>query len=342
MTRDGSTARKPTGKTVPRAMGISPKMSPGWRTPTARAMPSTCWTGSIFPASTANSARSLPWSAAYSPGASLMSAATRDSRSRCAGSRAAKRATCPISSAVTTARACRTARRESTRAERREVLAQVLDRQRARDRQHDGRAPQEPGELVRVGAVPAQRVVRHERDPFALAVVHDVVVAAVGDVVAVLHGRDRHDPAGLLDLVHGDLGDPHVADRAAVDVRLDRAEALLERRLRVDPVEVVEADRVRAQRAQALLDLGLQHLGPALAGAAVAALGRDEDVVARALERLADRALALAARVEVRGVDVAHPRGDGVADEGRVDRAQAVGAEADPGDVDAGEAERCS
>ena len=41
ITRDGSQARKPTGKTVPSVIGTSPKMSPGSRRPTIRSMPST-------------------------------------------------------------------------------------------------------------------------------------------------------------------------------------------------------------------------------------------------------------------------------------------------------------
>ena len=102
MTRDGSAARKPTGKTVPSVIGTSPKMSPGLRTPTTRAMPSACLTGSIRPSSTANSARSLPSSAAYSPSTRLMSAAARDSRSRCASSSPANSGILLSSSAVTT------------------------------------------------------------------------------------------------------------------------------------------------------------------------------------------------------------------------------------------------
>ena len=189
-------------------------------------------------------------------------------------------------------------------------------------------------------AVAAQREVGHERDPLALAEVDDVLVSPLGDVVVVLHGGDRHDPAGLLDLLDAHVGEPDVADRAAVDVALDRTQALLERRLRVDAVQVVEADRVGAQRAQALLDLPREHVGPALARP-VAALGRDEHVVATARERLADRALALAAAVEVCGVDVPHARGHGLAHEVHVlgRGREAVGAEADPGDVDAGEPE---
>jgi predicted NBD/HSP70 family sugar kinase len=131
-----------------------------------------------------------------------------------------------------------------------------------------------------------------------------------------------------------------VSDHAAVDVRRDRAEALLERRLRVDSVQVVEPDRLGPQRAQTLLDLRLEHLRPTLARA-VAALGGDEHVLGGAVERLADRALALAARVQVRSVDVAHARGHGPADErhmlGR--GGQTVRAQAEAGHVEAGKPE---
>ena len=65
----------------------------------------------------------------------------------------------------------------------------------------------------RRAAVAAQREERHEHDPLALAVVDDVVVPALGEVVVVLHGRDRHDPAGALDLLDAHLRDADVADR---------------------------------------------------------------------------------------------------------------------------------
>src|SRR5436190_9021188 len=101
MTRETSAARKPTGNTVPRAIGTSPNMSPGRRSPTTRSIPSTNLTASIRPSSTAKSARSPPWSAAYSPGTRLISAAARESRSRSAGPSAAKTLIPPISSVVT-------------------------------------------------------------------------------------------------------------------------------------------------------------------------------------------------------------------------------------------------
>ena len=128
-----------------------------------------------------------------------------------------------------------------------------------------------------------------------------------------------------------------MADRAPVHVLLDRAEALLERRLRVDLVQVEEPDRVGAQGAQALLDLRADDLRPALARAAVAALGGDEHVLGDARQCLPDRPLALALAVQVRGVDVAHAGGHGLADERHVLGCgrEAVGAEADAGHLDA-------
>src|SRR3954447_23160012 len=104
MTREGSAARKPTGNTVPRTIGTSPKISPGLRTPTTRSIPSICWTGSIRPSRTANSAPSPPCGAAYSPATRLMSAAAREGRPRADASRPANSAISPISSAVTIVR----------------------------------------------------------------------------------------------------------------------------------------------------------------------------------------------------------------------------------------------
>jgi hypothetical protein len=133
-----------------------------------------------------------------------------------------------------------------------------------------------------------------------------------------------------------------VADLAAVDVLAQHAEALLQRRLGIDPVQVVQVDRVGPQRAQALLDLGAEDLGATLAGA-VAALGGDEDVAGvDPVERGTDRLLARAARVQVGGVDVPHAGGDRLADEGDVlaGGGQPVGPEADAGDLVIGESQR--
>src|SRR5262249_44490206 len=79
-------------------------MAPTSRSPTIRSIPSSTRTASIRPERTPNSARSSPAFAAYSPGARLMSAAARASRSRASASSVAKTSNPPISSAVTTAR----------------------------------------------------------------------------------------------------------------------------------------------------------------------------------------------------------------------------------------------
>ncbi len=81
MTRVRSAARKPTGKTVPSAIGTSPNRSPGLRSPTTFGTPSTDLTASMRPSMTANSARSAPSWAAYSPSSRTTSAAERESRS---------------------------------------------------------------------------------------------------------------------------------------------------------------------------------------------------------------------------------------------------------------------
>ena len=164
-----------------------------------------------------------------------------------------------------------------------------------------------------------------------------VVVFALGQVVLVLHRDDVDDAAGALDLFHAHRGHADMADRAPLHVALDRAQALLQRRIGVDTVQVVEVDRLSAERAQALLDLRLERRRTR---PAIAALGRDEHVLGDALERLPDRALALAAGVEVGGVDVANARGDRLTHEGHMVGREAVGAEPDARDLEAGERER--
>ena len=110
----------------------------------------------------------------------------------------------------------------------------------------------------RAGVEAAEREERDERDPLLGAVVDDLLVRPLGEVVAVLDGRDRDDLAPTLELLDPDLREPDTPDLATVAVRGDRAETLLERRLGVDAVQVVEVDRLGAQAPQALLDLRAQ------------------------------------------------------------------------------------
>src|SRR5207237_3129264 len=117
-------------------------------------------------------------------------------------------------------------------------------------------------------AATAQREEGHEHDVFPCAVVDDRLVFALGDVVVILDGGDRHDLAGSLDLVDRDLGDADVPDLAAVAVLLDGGETLFERCLRVDPVEVVESDAVSAKSTKAAIDCGVEPLRTSVTGAA--------------------------------------------------------------------------
>src|SRR5438270_3888659 len=117
-------------------------------------------------------------------------------------------------------------------------------------------------------ALPAQRKERNKNDIVAGAVVDDLFVPSLGKVVLVLDRSDGDDSPGTLDLRDCDLRDPDMTDLAAVPILLDRAEALLERGLRVDAVQVIESDAVGSQPAKALLDFSPQHLRAAASGAA--------------------------------------------------------------------------
>ena len=231
----------------------------------------------------------------------------------------------------------------------------MVDGERPRDREHRRRAREQPreryllgrgamavgdlGDRGRIGA--AQRKERDERDPLLGTVVDDLLVRALRQVVAVLDRRDRDDLAPALELLDADLREPDVPDLTAIAVRGDRAEALLERRLRVDAVQVVEVDRAGAQAPQALVDLRAQRLGAARSGRE-AALRRDDHAVRRGRERFTDRRLALAVGVGVGGVDEPDPGGGGLPDEldvlGRLP--EAVRAEAEARDLRVTEHER--
>src|SRR4051794_39445316 len=155
----------------------------------------------------------------------------------------------------------------------------------------------------------------------------------------VLHGRDRDDLACRLDLFHADGGDAALPDLPRLAVLRDRPEALLQRCLRIDAVQVVEVDDVGPQALEALLDLFTERLRAA--AAAVAALRRDQNSIRLRRERLADRPLAVAAAVDVSGVDRADSRFDCRAQELLIlrRRGEPIGAEADSSDLGARDSE---
>ena len=138
----------------------------------------------------------------------------------------------------------------------RDVLLDVLDRARARDRQHHGATGEQPGErhlpgrrVVRgcdLGDRPArlgqlaggQRELRDEADALLLAVLEDVLGLTVDEVVAVLHRGHLEDLLRRLDLLDGDLGQAEVTDLALVLELLHQPELLLARDLGVDAVQL--------------------------------------------------------------------------------------------------------
>ena len=126
-------------------------------------------------------------------------------------------------------------------------------------------------------------------------------------------------------------------DATGLPVLVQEAHRVLDFQIRVDAVLVVEVDRLCAKALEALLELRPQSVD-ATAGV-VAALGPNDDVVTERRERAADRALALPAGVEVRGVDEVDARLDRGLQEGAVLRCvgEAVAAQPDPGELEVSE-----
>ena len=116
------------------------------------------------------------------------------------------------------------------------------------------------------------------------------------------------DPLRLDDLARGEGGVPEVADLALMDEVGERDERLLDVGVGARPVDLVEVDPVRAEPAQRVLDRAHDPAARAALPVGVVAhraveLGGQDDVVAAALQRLADDLLGLPAGVDVGGVD---------------------------------------
>ncbi len=181
--------------------------------------------------------------------------------------------------------------------------------------------------------------------------------AAVEDRVGRLLGAEPFqaaplgDPLGLDDVGGGHRRRADRADLAAVDQVRERGQRLLDVGVGVRPVDLVQVDVVGLQAAQRVLDLGHDPAPGVASLVGIVAhrrrtLGREDDVVAAPLERLADDLFGLAAGVHVGGVDEVDPRVQrlvddadrvvmvGVADGPEHHRAERVGT-----DLDAGPAE---
>ena len=176
-----------------------------------------------------------------------------------------------------------------------------------------GRCGVSRGDLGGAGVDAAQREEGNEDDVLGCAVVDDRFVLALSEIVMVLDGGNRHDFPRALDLIDRDLRDADVADFSAVAVLLDGGETLLDRCLRVDPMQVVESDAVGAEATKAFVDFSFEVFRTAAAGAARPAFcGDDTGVWIGSERRPADRGLAFAAGIAVSGVDHPDARGDGL------------------------------
>ena len=125
--------------------------------------------------------------------------------------------------------------------------------------------------------------------------------------VALAGGPLRFDDLGA-----GVRGGADVADLALVDEVGERAEGLVDVDVGIGSVHLVEVDPVGAEAAERVLDRLDDPTARAAAVVGVLAhrheeLGGEHDVVAAALERLADDLFGLAGRVDVGGVDEVDP-----------------------------------
>ena len=125
----------------------------------------------------------------------------------------------------------------------------------------------------------------------------------------VLDRDDLGDAERLLELVDVAVGEADPAHLALVLELLEGADGLGVGDVRVGAVVLVEVDAVGAERLQARLARLTDVLGaavdlPCAAGADVAGLGGDDDVVVAAVQRLGDQPLVVADLALVAGVGV--------------------------------------
>ena len=174
---------------------------------------------------------------------------------------------------------------------------------------------------------------------------HLVLDVAAEQRVLALDRGDGVDGVRAPDRVGRRLAEPDVADLALLHQLGQRADGLLDRRVRVHAVLVVEVDVVGAQpleRALERLPDVLRRAVEAAPGGAVglrldAELGGDDDLVAAAGERAAEQLLVVVRAVQLGGVE----EGDAELDRPvqRGDRLVGVGLAVEGGHAHAAEAE---
>ncbi len=116
------------------------------------------------------------------------------------------------------------------------------------------------GERLREGMVGLEQfaaghgIPGQEGDAALFAPVERLLVAAVGERVAVLHADDGDDLLRLFDLCGRDFAEADVADFSLVLHTSSAPKAFFERGARVDAVELVELDALELEAAQAHFD----------------------------------------------------------------------------------------
>ena len=95
------------------------------------------------------------------------------------------------------------------------------------------------------------------------AVVDDVFVLAVAEVVLVLHADDLDDLARLIDLVRLHFREADVEDLALLLQLLDGRERFFDRHFGIDAMKLPEVDALDLEAAEAHLDFLLEVFGTA-------------------------------------------------------------------------------
>src|SRR5258706_946780 len=158
-------------------------------------------------------------------------------------------------------------------------------------------------------ATPERRVSDERDAELAAAGERFLAVLPVEQRILVLHRRDRMHLVRAADRFGPRLRQAELAHFALLEQALHRAHRVLDRRIRVDTVLVVEVDDVDAQALQARLAslhhvIGLAvHALLALGVLGLAELGADDHALAAALERFAEQRLVVAPAVHVGGVE---------------------------------------
>src|SRR5271166_1611171 len=214
----------------------------------------------------------------------------------------------------------------------------MLDRGSPRDRQHDGRSPQEPGECYLGGArtmrlrdsmqyfpgdpACAKRKPGDKSDSIVLAIIHYVVPFTVGKAISVLDRDDRHNFARPLDVLLRDIGQSDQANLSFVSQLGQSFHGRVEGHDGIRNVQLVNVDAVHAQPLKAALNRfakvgGRRVMGPLIRARTVpASLGRNHKAGRVGKQRLGNQLFTYVWTVGIRSVDELDIKLDGAAKNG--------------------------